>query len=156
MYLFSAISVLSVIALAGAALAQGADPTIGKWRLSLAKSTYSGSLAPKSQTVTYEASSMGMTVTTEGVAADGSTTLQKYTTKYDGKDVPISGSATADVVATTRIDARTIERTDKKADKVVQTLRRTVSADGKTLTVVTKGTNAQGQPVNNTAVYDKQ
>ena len=78
------------------------------------------------------------------------------TTKYDGKDVPLSGSAIADTVALTRIDALTIERIDKKAGKVVQTIRRTISADGKTLTVVTKGTNAQGKPVNNTAVYEKQ
>ena len=74
----------------------------------------------------------------------------------DGKDVPLSGSAIADMISLSRVDARTIDRTDKKAGKVVQTLRRTVSADGKTLTVVTKGTNAQGQPINNTAVYDKQ
>jgi hypothetical protein len=156
MNLFSAIAVLSMMALAGTALAQGADPSLGTWKLNLAKSTYSGSAAPKSQTVKYETSSMGTTVTTDGVAADGSKTSQKYTTKYDGKDVPLSGSANADTVALTRIDALTIERIDKKAGKVVQTIRRTIAADGKTMTVVTKGTNAQGKPVNNTAVYEKQ
>ena len=155
MNLLSAIAVLSMLALASTALAQGADPSLGTWKLNLAKSTYSGS-APKSQTVKYETSSMGTTVTTDGVAADGSKTSQKYTTKYDGKDVPLSGSAIADTVALTRIDALTIERIDKKAGKVIQTIRRTISADGKTMTVLTKGTNAQGKPVNNTAVYEKQ
>jgi hypothetical protein len=33
---------------------------------------------------------------------------------------------------------------------------RTVSADGKTMTVTTKGTNAAGQKVNNLQVYEKK
>ena len=32
----------------------------------------------------------------------------------------------------------------------------TVSSDGKTRTVTTKGVNAKGQPVNNVAVYERQ
>ena len=147
---------LAVLALAGTALAQGADPALGTWRLNVAKSTYSGSPAPKSQTVKYEKAGMATTVTVEGVGADGTKTLQKYSTTYDGKDVPISGSTTADTVSQTRVDARPTVRTDKKAGKVVSTLRRTVAADGKTLTVVTTGTNAQGQPINSTAVYERQ
>jgi hypothetical protein len=39
---------------------------------------------------------------------------------------------------------------------VAQTLRRVVSKDGKTMTVTTKGTNAQGQAVNNVAVFAKE
>ena len=55
-----------------------------------------------------------------------------------------------------RIDARTTVRTDKKGEKEVATLTRVVSEDGKTMTVTVKGTNAQGQAVDNVAVYDKQ
>jgi hypothetical protein len=55
-----------------------------------------------------------------------------------------------------RINATTVERTDKKGGKVVQTITRVMSADGKALTITTKGTNAQGQAVNNVAVYEKQ
>ena len=39
---------------------------------------------------------------------------------------------------------------------MVQTLRRVVSQDGKTMTVTTKGTNTQGQAMNNVAVFEKQ
>ena len=133
-----------------------ASPEVGTWKLNVAKSKYSPGPAPKSQSVTFAAAGQGVKVTTEGVAADGSKTAQSYTANYDGKDVPLTGSATTDMVSLKRVNATTVERTDKKAGKVVQTLTRVVSADGKTLTITTKGTNAEGKPVNNVAVYDKQ
>ena len=132
------------------------SPEVGTWKLNVAKSKYSPGPAPKSQTATFAAAGQGVKVTTEGVAADGSKTAQSYTANYDGKDVPLTGSAIADTVSLKRINPTTVERTDKKTGKVVQTLTRVISADGKTLTITTKGTNAQGQPVNNVAIYDKQ
>jgi hypothetical protein len=60
------------------------------------------------------------------------------------------------MVSLKRIDARTTVHTDKKDGKVVLTLTRVVSQDGKTMTVTTKGTNPQGQTVDNVAVWEKQ
>ena len=62
-------------------------------------------------------------------------------------DRPLDGRA---------LDARTTERTDKKGDKVVLTSTRVVSEDGKTMTVTTKGTNAQGQALDNVTIWEKQ
>ena len=156
----SRIATLCVAVVISAALAvtvsAQAGSEIGTWKLNVAKSKYSPGPAPKSQTVTFAAAGQGIKVSTEGVAADGSKTAQSYTANYDGKDVVLTGSATSDHVSLKRINATTVERTDKKAGKVVQTLTRVVSADGKTMTITTKGTNAQGQAVNNIAVYDKQ
>jgi len=39
---------------------------------------------------------------------------------------------------------------------VAQTIRRVVSADGKTMNVTVKGKNAQGQGVSNVVVFEKQ
>jgi hypothetical protein len=64
----------------------------------------------------------------------------EYTAKADGVDVHITGSF-LDTVSLKRIDTRTVERTGKVMGKVVETMTRTLSADGKTLTVTTKGTN---------------
>ena len=136
--------------------AQASDPRSGTWKLNLAKSKYDPGPAPQSNTMTIEASSDGETATTKGVNAAGTATGTQYMAKYDGKDYPITGSQNADTVALKRIDARTLERTDKKGDKVVATSTRVVSEDGKTMTVTTKGTNAQGQAVNNVTVWDKQ
>ncbi len=45
---------------------------------------------------------------------------------------------------------------NKKDGKATITGRITVSADGKTRTVTTSGTNAKGEKVKTTAVYEKQ
>jgi hypothetical protein len=136
--------------------AQASDPRIGTWKLNGAKSKYSPGPAPQSLTVKVESAGLGEKVTAEFVNADGTRTTTQYTATFDGKDYPLTGSQIADTVSLKRIDARTTERTDKKGDKVAQTLKRVVSQDGKTMTVTTKGTNAQGQAVNNVVVFDKQ
>jgi hypothetical protein len=136
--------------------AQASNPRIGTWKLNLEKSKYDPGPAPQRNTMKIEASGDGETATTEGVNAAGTATGTKYTAQYDGKDYPITGSQTADTVALKRIDARTLERTDKKGEKVVATSTRVVSEDGKTMTITTKGTNPQGQATNNVTVWDKQ
>jgi hypothetical protein len=92
----------------------------------------------------------------ESVDADGNKTTFEYTAKYDGKDYPVTGSETFDMIALKRINDRTTEATLKKSGKVVSTARRVVSKDGKTLTLTITGTNAKGQKMKNIAVYDKQ
>jgi hypothetical protein len=136
--------------------AQASDPRIGTWKLNVAKSKYSPGPAPQALTVTVEPSGQGEKVTTEFVNADGTRTATEYTANFDGKDYPLTGSQIADTVSLKRSNARTTVRTDKKGGKVAQTLRRVVSKDGKTMTVTTKGTNAQGQAVNNVALFEKQ
>jgi hypothetical protein len=72
-------------------------------------------------------------------------------------DVPITGNnPDADTVARTRISANVVETISKKAGKVVTTQQSTVSADGKTRPVTTKGVNAAGQKINNVAAYERQ
>jgi hypothetical protein len=136
--------------------AQSSDARVGTWKLNVAKSKYSPGPAPKSLTVKVEASGQGEKVTTEGVNATGTPTMTQYTANFDGKDYPLTGSQNADKVSLKRIDARTTERTDKKGDTVVRTLTRVVSQDGKTMTVTEKGTNAQGQAMDNVVVWEKQ
>jgi hypothetical protein len=55
-----------------------------------------------------------------------------------------------------QIDDRTLEFTVKKTGEVTITGRVVVSADGKTRTVTTSGTDPQGKKFNSTTVYDKQ
>jgi hypothetical protein len=136
--------------------AQASDPRMGTWKLNVAKSKYSPGPAPQALTVKVEPSGQGEKATAEFVNADGTRTTTQYTANFDGKDNPLTGSQIADTVSLKRIDARTTDRTDKKGGKVAQTLRRVVSKDGKTMTVTTKGTNAQGQAVNNVAVFAKE
>jgi hypothetical protein len=45
---------------------------------------------------------------------------------------------------------------NKKDARVTTTNTSVISSDGKTRTITTKGTNGQGQSVNNVGVYEKQ
>ncbi len=136
--------------------AQASDARIGTWKLNVAKSKFSPGPAPQSLTSKVEASGDGEKVTIEGVNAAGTPTMSQYTANFDGKDYPLTGVQNADKVSLKRIDAQTTVRTDKKGDTVVATLTRVVSQDGKTMTVTVKGTNAQGQAVDNVLVFEKQ
>ena len=145
---------VAVIGFTRAALAQS-DPAVGSWALNLGKSKYTPGPAPKSQTVTITAVPNGIKVSAKGVDGDGKPTSTEYTASYDGKDVPVLFNLVYDVTALKRIDANTSELVRKKAGKTVQTARRLISTDGKTMTVTTTGVDERGRQVNNVAVYDK-
>ena len=136
--------------------AQGVDPVVGTWELNIAKSKFSPGPAPKSQTRTYVVAGNEIKGTSNGVGADGKPTAAQWTVGYDGKDRPITGLADVDSLSLKRINAFTVESTQKKAGKVVARGRRVISKDGKVMTITTKGTNANGQAFNNMEVFDKR
>jgi hypothetical protein len=155
-YLSTALAIVLATMLGGAVLAQ-ADSQVGSWKLNLAKSKYSPGPAPKSASTKIETVGTGTKVIVDQTLADGTTRHYEFTANYDGKDSPVVGNnPDADMVARTRINANTIQTVSKKGGKVTTTQTSTVSADGKTRTVTTKGMNAAGQTVNNVAVYEKQ
>jgi hypothetical protein len=133
-----------------------ADPLVGTWELSIAKSKYNPGPAPKSETRTYVVAGQNIKATSKGVDADGKPTSGQWTVNYDGKDRPATGSPDADALSLKRIDAFTAEFTRKKAGKVVATGTRVISKDGKVMTITTKGTNAKGQAFNDVEVFDKR
>jgi len=65
-------------------------------------------------------------------------------------------SLDADALSLTRIDAFTVAFTQKRAGKVVMTGTRTISRDGKVMTLTNKGINAKGQAINDVEVFDKR
>jgi hypothetical protein len=149
--------ILAAAVFAVAVTAQSKDPFVGNWRMNVAKSKYSPGPAPKSVTSTYEAVGKGYRVSVKNEPASGAVQQYSYTTNLDGADAPVTGNnPNADMVAARRIDANTIEMVNKKAGKVTTTQRNVVAPDGKTRTVTTTGVDAQGQKVNNVAVFEKQ
>jgi hypothetical protein len=135
-----------------------ADMQVGTWKMNLAKSKFSpANLAPKSSTSKIEETADGgIKVTVDAVDADGKTIHYTFTAKYDGKDYPVTGDPNRDMVSYKRIDDSTYDATSKKGGKVTTTTHIVISKDGKTRTLTVTGTNAQGQKVNHTQVYDKQ
>jgi hypothetical protein len=138
------------------AAATDADPAVGTWKLNLAKSTFGGGPALKSQIRTYSQSAKGMTLKMTSVNAEGKETTTQTTYQVDGKDHPSMGNPDFDSLAGTRIDTNTTEFTLKRAGKSVGTIRRTVSKDGKTLTFNFVITNAKGVQLSQLTVFDRQ
>jgi hypothetical protein len=65
-----------------------------------------------------------------------SPTGETYTAKFDGADYPATGSHYYNGVSLKKINANTIEETDKRDGKVVDVDTMTISANGKMMTVV--------------------
>lgn len=137
-------------------VALAADNWIGTWKMNPAKSKYSPGPAPKSLTIKFETTPDGIKLTSDLVSADGNPAHGEYLSKFDGVDVPWTGNPDADTASIKKIDDNTYENVWKKDGKPTITAKAVVSKDGKTFTTFQKGTNAKGQSVNNTIVYDRQ
>ena len=132
-----------------------ASPHMGTWKLNEAKSKLAPG-APKNNTVVYEAAGDNVKVTVDGTDGDGKPAHNEWTGKFDGKDYPVTGDPTSDTRSYKKVDDRTLELTNKKDGKVTTSGRIVVSADGKTRTVTTHGTDSKGKKFKSMAVYDKQ
>ena len=155
-FLGSAVIALALVALSAASFPQGNDLIVGTWELNVAKSKFSPGPGPKSETRTYVVAGADIKATSNGIDRDGKSTTAEWTVNYDGKDRPQTGNPDADTLSLKRIDANTTKFTQKKSGKVVITGTRTISKDGKTMTITTKGTNAKGQTINNVEVFEKR
>ena len=155
-----------------AALAQtrapSANSSLGTWKLNIEKSTYSPGVPPRSSVRQFTAVENGFIVSTiSGISPQGIPTFALSAARYDGKDYPqytqvtltdmmVKGTKTPNTQVYRIIDDYAVEITNKQNGKVTTILTRTVSRDGRTMTMTTKGTNAQGQPINNVEVFDRQ
>ena len=146
---------LVVVSFVGVAAALAADANVGTWKLNAAKSKFTPG-TPKNDTVIVEVAGDNMTVTVNGTDGDGKPAHNTWTGKFDGKDYPVTGDPASDMRSYTKVNDRALTLTLKKDGKVTTTGRIVVSADGKSRTVTTTGTDPQGKKVSGTAVYDKQ
>jgi hypothetical protein len=95
-------------------------------------------------------------VTVDGTDSDGKPTHNVWIGKFDGKDYPVTDDPSSDTRSYTKIDDRTLGLNIKKNGRLTISGRIVVSADGKSRTVTTSGTDATGKKISSTAVYDKQ
>jgi hypothetical protein len=128
-----------LLAIAVATAVAAADlPYAGKWKMNPAKSDFGES------TITYEQLPSGeMQATAAG---------ESYKFKVDGKDYPAIFGNTA---AWKSVSPSSWQTTWKLNGKVLWTDTLTLSADGKTLTVNTKGTKPNGEMLDDTLVSER-
>jgi hypothetical protein len=147
----------SLVIVASLGAAQG-EPRVGTWKLNLANSTFSPGPPPKTQTLTFRAAGPYWMALLQGLDASGkpiNPDMNNLAISFDGKDHP-TATVNYDTTAWKRISADKYQVIRKKAGKIVLTSTNVLSTDGKTMTITTKGVNADGQSIRNVRVYDKQ
>ena len=146
----------SDVAIAAAAAPDPA-PVIGTWQLNASRSTFTPGPAPNSVTMTYAPAGQSIAIVIKTVGADGKEGTIHLTYQLDGKDYPMTGDTDADCLSCKQVGKGNAAKcTVKKAGKALYTVRRTMSKDGKTLTLKAKGTTAKGEKYENVLVFDKQ
>lgn len=84
--------------------------------------------------VTSSENSITTTFKTSGDFISMSTPMgQSYTAKLDGSDAVYNGDPGTTSVSVRKIDERTIEETDKRANRVIAVIRWSVDGDGQTI-----------------------
>ena len=142
---------VATLFLLNVAWAQSPNPRFGKWKL---KST---APAPTSNIMTYEPSGKhGMKITIDAVNKDGVKSQWFYTTKFDGKDEPITGNPGADTGSVKVINAAINEIIYKKDGKIAQVLTNVLSPDGDTIGIIYMRMDESGKTSNVTfATYER-
>jgi hypothetical protein len=146
-----------VLAMASPHTGFAQSTSAGTWKLNPAKSTFTPGPPPRSSTLSFQADGQRLTAIVEGTNGQGNPTKVVHGPYlYDGKSYPVTGAPGYDAASYKIVNDSTDEITRTKAGKVVQTVTEVLSDDGKTLSFTIKGVNANGQQVNNVAVYEKQ
>ena len=130
------------------------NPHMGTWKLNEAKSKFAPGMG-KNVTVVYAEMKDKMKVTVDGVDKDGKATHGVWMGMADGKSYKMKGNLPWDAAAYKVVNDHTYEITTMKGGKVLAKGKTTVSADGKTRTVATEGTGADGKKFKSKGVYDK-
>jgi hypothetical protein len=148
--------------------AAGQPGFIGHWALNRGKSEYNVSWnrvnldnrdgsAPERRVVTLEPIAGGsykQTTDTQVVANDTGVHRQEIVFKVDGTDYQTKGGA-IETYSFKQIDATTFERVGKIKGQVVETATYKLSADGKVLTVASKG-QIESEKWDNVQVFERQ
>jgi len=130
------------------------NPHMGTWKLNEAKSKMAPGMG-KNMTVAYAEMKDKMKVTVDGMDKDGKPTHGVWMGMADGKAYKTKGNLAWDSAAYKVVNDNTYEITTMKGGKVFASGKSTISKDGKTRTLVTEGTGADGKKFKNKSVYDK-
>ena len=131
------------VALLAVPLMAGDIALVGTWKLNPAKSHFSHGDLPLSLVLTVEADGPnGIRYASKNKLVDGSSGGASYHAKLDGKDYPVSGTASYDAVSIRRINANTFQIQMKKGGAAIVDTTYTVAPDRKSLT--RKGTANKG------------
>lgn len=132
-----------------------ADPIVGTWTLNVEKTKVTSGPAPKAATRVYTESDGVYTLDQKITGADGKEAPFKVHYR-DGQDEAVTGANGVDSIHATKVNANTWDFSLKSGGKEVGHVHRTISADGKVLTVHNTGKQPSGATGNDTLVFDRK
>lgn len=128
----------------------------GTWRLDTAHSHFVPDKPPREVTRTYHFEGDMVTMTINGIRADGSRIAARAQFRLDGKEYPYVGTSPLDTVSVVAKDGHTWLSTARKKGHLLSQSTFTVSADGHTLTQQVRGQRSGGGAVDDVQVYERQ
>ena len=134
------------------------DCLSGTWKLNAEKSKYIGVPAMKEAivTVTPDSESDGWRWETNGISGEGLPMRFSFVYKRDDEDITMRGYPYADTIVLQNGKSKIGAGTFKRAGRVVGDAQRTISPDGRTMTVSIDIALAGDKKASFTAVYEKQ
>jgi hypothetical protein len=148
------LKVLAAVLIMSLCLFAAESPFSGTWKLNLAKSKLTPPV-PKSDIAVVDADENGLKLNQDVITDKGESLKISYEAKFDGKDYPVTGDPSSDLVSYQRVNANTLKGKTKKDGKAAADATIVVSKDGK-ITTVQYTDYSQAKPVKSTFVYDKQ
>ena len=127
----------------------------GTWRFIPAESTYESAPAPKESRRQWISDGDGVKFLHDGINADGKPFHTEFRAAYDGKPVPFVGGTLYDAVALFSKGPHKVEQVFTLKGKVTVKAVRTISKDGKKMTIDSRGSRADGTKFKNILVYQR-
>jgi hypothetical protein len=131
---------------------------LGTWKMIPAKSRFGSGPVVKAIIARYESHSEAEIWTFYRVRVDGISETISQTLRFDGKEYPCGDlglEEIPDTVISRRLDARTAEVSYKKAGRVTRRVVRTLSADGKQMTLKVQITAEEGPVLEDWLVFER-
>jgi hypothetical protein len=145
------------LASTAAAAAPPAPSALGTWKLNVAKSSFTPGPGWRSQVRTYSLEpGGGVLIIWTGVGGHGEPMHVRFISRLDGKDYPMTGSANYDALNAVPVDAFTVKSEEKRGGEVAGVAMRTLSADGKVMTITDEGTDRKGEKFSQVLVFERE
>jgi len=133
-----------------------ADLIVGTWKLNLDKSHFNPGPGPKSVTMRISEAGDWLDSKVDAVDETGKPVTRTNRYKMDGEEYPYDTPQGKGTIRLKNIDDHHGTATIKLASGNTLTQQSVISADGKTRTITTTGTDAKGRRVDNTVVWERQ
>jgi hypothetical protein len=135
-------------------VATGLQAFVGTWQMDPRLSTYQDQPPPRSSTQRIEVRDGRVLFHVESVLSDGWGVSYVLSRIPDGVERRHLDPEIADTLLT-RIEDRTLETISRRGDLITRHTIRTLSRDGRTLSVTQLGVTGTGRPFRNSSVYHR-